>query len=118
MTRIATRWQVLSALLVAALSATTSFAQSSSGQPVAEAPSGCVVVKSIGSHAFRNIMLAGVAGALVSKQQYEVVHIANYPARLGQKFHGNDLQTIQSSGIKVVILDKHYTGEDLQRACH
>lgn len=92
-------------------------------QPVpaqASAPAaskGCMAVKPIGSHAFRNIMLAGVAGALISKQQYQVVDVKDYPARVGQKFHGDDLQTITTTGTKVVILDKHYTPEDLHKAC-
>jgi hypothetical protein len=77
---------------------------------------GCVSVKPIGSHAVRNIMLFGVAGAIVSKQQYEVVDVKDYPARLGEKFHGNDLQTM-SSTTKVVVLDKHPTPEDLHKAC-
>ena len=99
--------------------ALTSSTQPQSGVlPVPTSSNGCLAVKPIGSHAFRNIMLAGVAGALVSKQQYEVVDVVNYPSRVGQKFHGNDLQTIQSSGTKAVILDKHYTAEDLQKACH
>jgi len=89
----------------------------SAAQPTSASSNGCLAVKPIGSHAFRNIMLAGVAGAIISKQQYEVVDAVNYPSRVGQKFHGNDLQTIQSGGTKVVILDKHYTPEDLQKAC-
>ena len=80
------------------------------------ATKGCLAVKSIGSHAVRNIMLFGVAGALVSKQQYAVVDAVDYPARVGEKFHGNDLQTIANS-TKVVVLDKHYTPEDLHNAC-
>lgn len=78
---------------------------------------GCIAVKSLGSHAFRNIMLGGIAGALMSKEQYQVVDVVSYPAHTGQKFHGNDLQAIQASGTKVVILAKHYTGEDLRKAC-
>ena len=74
-------------------------------------------MKSIGSHAFRNVMLFGVAGALVSKQQYEVVDVVDYPSHVGQKFHGNDLQTIGSSGTKVVVLDKHYTADELHKGC-
>ena len=38
----------------------------------------------MGSHAFRNIMLLGVAGAFISKQQYKVVDVAGYPARMGK----------------------------------
>ena len=79
---------------------------------------GCLAVKPIGSHAFRNIMLAGVAGALISKQQYQVVDVVDYPTHVGTKFHGNDLQTISSNGTKVVILDKKYKEEDVQKACH
>lgn len=80
------------------------------------ATKGCLVVKSIGSHAVRNVLLFGVAGAIVSKQQYAVVDAVDYPARVGEKFHGNDLQTIANS-TKVVVLDKHYTPEDLHKAC-
>ena len=99
--------------------APTSSAQPQPGaQPAATSSNGCLAVKPIGSHALRNIMLAGVAGALISKQQYEVVDVVNYPGRVGQKFHGNDLQTIQTSGTKVVILDKHPVAEDAQKACH
>lgn len=77
----------------------------------------CLAVKSIGSHAFRNIMLGGIAGALVSKEQYQVVDAVNYPAQAGQKFHGSDLSTIQTSGTKVVILPKRFTPEDVRKAC-
>jgi hypothetical protein len=89
------------------------------GQPQSAMTSkGCLAVKPIGSHAFRNIFLAGVAGALISKQQYQVVDAVDYPARIGQKYHGNDLQTMQTGGVKVVILDKEYGANELQKACH
>jgi hypothetical protein len=78
---------------------------------------GCLAVADAGSHAFRNIMLGGVAGALVSKKQYKVVDVRDYPAHVGQKFHGNDLQTVQASGVRIVILDKKYTADDLHKAC-
>jgi hypothetical protein len=79
---------------------------------------GCMAVKPIGTHALRNVMLVGVAGAFISHMQYQVVDAVEYPAKVGQKFHGNDLQTIQGSGTKVVLLAKHYTAEDLHMACH
>lgn len=79
---------------------------------------GCMAVKPIGSHAFRNVMLFGAAGAFISHQQYQVVDVMDYPSHVGQKYHGNDLQTIQSSGTRVVLLEKHYTAEDLHKACH
>ncbi len=93
-------------------------------QPQASAPAPqaqtkrCLAVKSIGSHAFRNIMLAGVAGAFVSKEQFQVIDAVDYPARIGQKFHGSDLQTMASSGTKVAFLEKHYNSDDLYKACH
>jgi hypothetical protein len=83
----------------------------------ASASKGCLAVKDVGSHAFRNIMLGGIAGALVSKKQYQIVDAVDYPARIGQKFHGSDLQTLQSGGTRVVILDKKYTPDDLHSAC-
>ena len=42
--------------------------------------------------------------------------MADYPARVGQKFHGDELQTISSTA-KVVVLDKHYAAEDVPKAC-
>lgn len=79
---------------------------------------GCMAVRPIGSHAFRNIMLLGVAGALISHQQYEVVDVLDYPTHIGHKYHGSDLQTIETSGTRIVVLDKHYTSDDLHKACH
>jgi hypothetical protein len=86
--------------------------------PVQTSSKGCMAVRPIGSHAFRNYMLLGVAGVLISHQQYQVVDVTDYPAHVAQKYHGNDLQTIQSSGTRVVLLEKHYTAEDLHKACH
>ncbi len=84
----------------------------------AAASKGCLAVKPIGSHVFRNVMLLGVTGALISKQQYKVMDAVDYPAPVGAKFHGDDLMTISSNGTKVVILNKHYKEEDLQKSCH
>ncbi len=121
--------RLLSLSLVASLMATTAFAQSAavplpppppppaSGATPAVAGNGCLAVRDAGSHAFRNIMLAGVAGALISKKQYQVVDALDYPAAVGQKFHGNDIQTLQTGGTRIVILGKNYTPEDLHRAC-
>jgi hypothetical protein len=78
---------------------------------------GCLAVTDAGSHAFRNIMLGGLAGALVSKKQYKVADAVDYPAKIGQKFHGNDLQTLQAGGTRIVILDKKYSADELHKAC-
>lgn len=79
---------------------------------------GCLAVTDAGSHALRNIILGGVAGALVSKKQYRVLDAVDYPAKIGQKFHGNDLDTLQKGGVKIVILAKKPTADQLKQACH
>jgi hypothetical protein len=61
-------------------------------------------------------MLAGVAGAVISKEQYKVLAVKDYPTHVGEKFHGGDLQTIQNNGTKVVMLDKHAKPEDAANA--
>jgi hypothetical protein len=86
--------------------------------PAGEKSKGCLAVKPIGSHAFRNIMLAGVAGAIISKQQYKVTDVTDYPVAVGTKYHGNDLQTIGQNGTKVVILDKNTKDDVASKACH
>jgi hypothetical protein len=112
----------LVALLI--LAAPPSFARQpaqrqSSVEQQAHKPGGsCLAVRPIGSHAIRNVMLLGVAGALITHERYAVMDAVNYPARIGQKFHGSDLQTVSSSGTKVVVLNKHYTADDLHSACH
>ncbi len=45
---------------------------SQASQPATPQSKGCLAVEDAGSHALRNIMLAGVAGALISKKQYKV----------------------------------------------
>ena len=120
--------KTMSLMLIASLScATAAAAQSRSNVlPPANQPTNaavtstsrsCLAVKDVGSHALRNIVLAGVAGALISKKQYQVVDVVDYPASPGQKFHGGDLQTLQTGGTKIVILGKNYSAEDLHRAC-
>ncbi len=81
------------------------------------ASKGCIAVEDVGSHAFRNIMLLGAAGAFMSKHQYKVVDVSGYPAQVGQKFHGDDLHMIQGGGTRVVLLPKKYTQDMLRSAC-
>jgi hypothetical protein len=93
-------------------------ASSKGSQPAASQTKGCLAVEDAGSHALRNIMLAGVAGALISNKQYKVVDFANYPAHLGQKFHGSGLQALQAGGTRMVILAKKTPKEQARSACH
>ena len=106
-------------VLAAPLSLAQQAAQRQSSAEQAHKSAGsCLAVRPIGSHAIRNVMLLGVAGALITHERYAVMDAVNYPARIGQKFHGSDLQTVSTSGTKVVVLNKHYTTDDLHSACH
>jgi len=78
----------------------------------------CLVVQAAGSHSLRNMVLVGpIGGALISKQQYKVLATNSYPAKVGDKFHGNELDTIQKSGTKVVIVGKKVSKDDIAVAC-
>ena len=97
------------------LPGTSSASLASAPQPTVSRR-GCVAVTSVGSHIVRNTILWGATGALLSREQYQVVDAVDYPARIGEKFHGNDLQTIGSSA-RVVVLSKHFTADELHKAC-
>jgi hypothetical protein len=90
-----------------------------SQEPAASPPSPrrCIALQELGSHVVRNMLLTGGAAGLISKDEYKVVAVIGYPARIGQKFHANDLPRIQGNGTKVVLLDKHFTQYDLRKAC-
>ncbi len=103
-------------LVLALLLAVPLLAQQQPTQPAPQQEKQCLTVVNAGSHAFRNIMLGGIAGAVISKAQYKVIDSVNYPAHEGQKFHGNDLQTMQTAGVHVTIVDKTYTQEDVAKA--
>ena len=103
-------------LVLALLLAAPLLAQQEPTQPAPQQAKQCLTVVNAGSHAFRNIMLGGIAGAVISKAQYKVIDSVNYPAHEGQKFHGNDLQTMQTAGVHVTIMDKSYTQEDVAKA--
>jgi hypothetical protein len=45
-----------------------------------------------------------------------IVTPSHYLRHEGQKYHGNDLQTMQSEGVRVTVLDKNYTQEDVAKA--
>jgi hypothetical protein len=85
-------------------------------EPVQSHPKGCIAVKPTGFHTLRNVLLMGAAG-FISEEQYKVVDVVGYSTRIGKKYHGDDLQMIQGNGTKVVLLDKHYTQDDLRKAC-
>lgn len=85
--------------------------------PTSNKPASCLAVVDAGSHGLRNFMLGGIAGALLSKKQYKIVAAVGYPAKVGQKMHGSDLQTLQVGGTRIMILDKKYTKEELRSAC-
>jgi hypothetical protein len=109
------RMSILIAITMASL--LTCFGEQPGIQPTPTIQKSCLVVRPIGSHAVRNTLIFGLAGAVISKQQYQVVDAVNYPAKIKQKFHGSDLQAISSS-TRIVILDKKDMSlEDAHKGC-
>ncbi len=86
---------------------------------------GCVAVKPLGSHRLRNALLmaplglglGAAAGALISRDQYQVEDADGAGVKIGRKLHGRDLKMLERNGTRVVLLDKHYSGADLRKAC-
>ncbi len=66
----------------------------------------CVIVQHEGGHAFRNYMLLGVAGAVISKERYKVVESNVAGLKVGEKMHGDELQA-RTQGAKVIVLRKN-----------
>jgi hypothetical protein len=83
--------------------------QQSQSQPPAQ-PKPCVIVEHEGSHAFRNVMLLGVAGAVISKERYKVLESNVAGISPGDKMHGEELQA-RTQGAKVVVVKKNKTDE-------
>jgi hypothetical protein len=74
----------------------------------------CVIVQHEAGHAFRNVMLLGVAGAVISKERYKVVESNVAGLTAGEKMHGDELQA-RTQGVRVQVLRKN-TKEELQSA--
>jgi hypothetical protein len=83
--------------------------QQSQSQPPAQ-PKQCVIVEHEGSHAFRNVMLLGVAGAVISKERYKVLESNVAGISPGDRMHGEELQA-RTQGAKVVVVKKNKTDE-------
>lgn len=82
--------------------------QSPAQAPVQAKP--CVIAQHEGSHAFRNVMLLGVAGAVISKERYKVLESNVAGITPGEKMHGEELQA-RTQGAKVVVVKKGNTSE-------
>jgi hypothetical protein len=77
-------------------------------------PKPCVIVLHEGSHAFRNVMLLGVAGAVISKERYKVLESNVAGIKSDEKMHGDELQA-RTQGAKVVVVKKD-KGDELVSA--
>lgn len=98
-------------LLATILLTVTAFAQQPA-QPQQQSPTQsptqarpCVIAQHEGSHAFRNMMLLGVAGAVISKERYKVLESNVAGITPGEKMHGDELQA-RTQGAKVVVVKK------------
>jgi hypothetical protein len=81
----------------------------------------CIAVQELGRFGLRNANPADPAGGLISKKEYEVLDVVNYPDarfQIGRRLHGHELQSLQTEGTAVVILSKNYSNKELQKACH
>ncbi len=83
--------------------------QQSQSQPPAQSKP-CVIVQHEGSHAFRNMMLLGVAGAVISKERYKVLESNVAGIKPDDKMHGDELQA-RTQGAKVVVVKKNNADE-------
>ena len=103
-------------LLATILLTVTAFAQQPAQpqqQSQSQAPAQtkqCVIAQHEGSHAFRNVMLLGVAGAVISKERYKVLESNVAGITPGEKMHGDELQA-RTQGAKVVVVKKNNDSE-------
>ena len=86
--------------------------QQQSSTPAQSKP--CVIVQHEGGHTFRNVMLLGVAGAVISKERYKVIESNVAGLAPGEKMHGDELQA-RTQGAKVVVVKKN-SQDELQSA--
>lgn len=109
------------------LSVTAAFAQQPSAseqqtqpQAQAQAPAAvkpCVIVEHEGGHTFRNVMLFGVVGAVISKERYKVVESNVAGLKPGEKMHGDELQA-RTQGTKVIVMGKKEGLTEAREACN
>ena len=83
--------------------------------PAAAKP--CVIVEHEGGHTFRNVMLFGVVGAVISKERYKVVESNVAGLKPGDKMHGDELQA-RTQGTKVIVTGKKEGLAEARDACN
>ena len=118
---------VISAIAMAALMiSVTVFAQQPSAskqetqspaQAVPAAAKPCVIVEHEGGHTFRNVMLFGVVGAVISKERYKVVESNVAGLKPGEKMHGDELQA-RTQGTRVIVMGKKEGLAEARDACN
>jgi hypothetical protein len=77
----------------------------------------CVIVEHEGGHTFRNVMLFGVVGAVISKERYKVVESNVAGLKPGEKMHGDELQA-RTQGTKVIVMGKKEGLAEAREACN
>src|SRR2546426_1507748 len=96
-------------------------APAQANQAPAAAPSaGCLVVKHKGTVGRRLLFTALIGVPIAPGAKYDLVDSVNYkPEKVA--FKGKELQALQKQGVRVVILEKNYTQDNLESArksCH
>jgi hypothetical protein len=77
----------------------------------------CVIVEHEGGHTFRNVMLFGVVGAVISKERYKVVESNVAGLKPGEKMHGDELQA-RTQGTRVIVMGKKEGITEAREACN
>lgn len=95
-------------------------AQQTQTAPSAASPAAkpYVLVVREGSHWFRNTLLLGVSGAVISKERYDVVETTSNLFRVGEKMHGSELNArIGNSDVKLCVADNKKALPNVRKQC-
>lgn len=91
---------------------------SSTGQTTAAADvavSPCMIVKHKGTVGRRLIFTALIGVPIAPGAKYDLVDSVSYHAEK-VAFKGKELQKLQAEGVRVIVLDKKYTSDDVEAA--
>lgn len=89
------------------------FAQDASAPTPTSKP--CLIVKHKGTVGRRLMFTALIGVPIAPGSKYDLVDTVNYQ-NAKATYKGKDLEAIQSSGSRVIILENKYKSEDLQQA--
>lgn len=108
---------LVAAMLLSAVSVQAQQTQNPPSEATQTAKPYVVVVRE-GSHWFRNTLLLGVSGAVISKERYDVVETTSNLFRVGEKMHGSELNArIGNSDVKLCVADNKKALPNVRKQC-